>query len=171
MKLYNISEAIVFLQEHYGSQMPTSEETLRRAIRTKSLTVQESQDPGKRGYTILESDLRDYAERRLNRIAQRKTKTKPLTQGRYVSSSRQEAQEDELVPFPVLYKKYLDKTLDADKYYLSLFSEKLKWEERMVRQKEALMRLDMERQRLENDIELSKSAIEAYEDGIKKCKL
>lgn len=169
MKLYNISEAIVFLQEHYGSQMPTSEETLRRAVRTKSLAVQESQDPGKRGYTILESDLRDYAEKRLNRIAQRKTK--PLTQEKYVSSSRQEAQEDEFVLFPMLYKKYLDKTLDADKYYLSLFSEKSKWEERMARQKEALMRLDMERQRLENDIELSKSAIEAYEDGIKKCKL
>ena len=59
MKLYTIPEALTFLAEEYGAnRMPTSQETLRRAIRTGDLLVQEEGDPGRKGYTISEADLR-----------------------------------------------------------------------------------------------------------------
>lgn len=74
MKAYGVSEAIMFLQERYGrDNMPTSEETLRRAIRTGELKVQEQGDPGRKGYTILETNLVEFAERRMSRIRARRS--------------------------------------------------------------------------------------------------
>ena len=74
MKLYTIPEALTFLAEEYGAnRMPTSQETLRRAIRTGDLLVQEEGDPGRKGYTISEADLRTYARNRLSRMDRRST--------------------------------------------------------------------------------------------------
>ena len=40
--VYTITEALRFLRKEYGAQnMPTSEETLRRAVRSGQLRVQE----------------------------------------------------------------------------------------------------------------------------------
>ncbi len=162
MKVFNIVDAMGYLKDRYGSEnMPSCEETLRRAIRTGDLKVQEAGDPGRKGYTITEQDLVDYAEKRMSRLGKSRKRIE-IHQGAVPVAYRME----EMVKFPDLYEKYLNGTLDKDQYLLALFHEKTKWETKMKQYKEDLARVEMERLKLENEIHDCQSAIESFAIGI-----
>lgn len=162
--VYSISEAVMFLRKTYGEEsMPSSEETLRRAVRTGELKVQESGDPGRKGYSIDETDLREYAEKRLNRLRARR-----MSERDNLLKDAGPASGDFLTQFPELYNRFISGQLTPEKYYMALFNEKLKWEKQIRVVQENLAKLELERQSLKNEIMTCQSAIEAYEDGIKK---
>lgn len=164
MKCYNISDAIAFLAKEYGAEnMPTSEETLRRAVRTKKLLVQEEHDPGRKGYTIAEKDLRSYAEERLSRIRARNTQR----QGGVLMNAVAVEQPKH---FPELYGQYADGKMDDKAYYKELLMEKMKWEQLMYEKQAQLTTLDAQRAMLENDVQSCKNAIEAYNAAIAKSR-
>ena len=168
MKVFSISEAIVFLLNEYGEEnMPTSEETLRRAIRTKKLIAQEDGVPGRKGYSITENDLRAYAEDRLKMSRKRKGSA-PANTSRYVVRQAEPADNKELVQFPDLFARYISKEIPATTYYKLLFSERIKWENAMHDKQELLAQLNTQIVVLQNDIQSCQSAIEAYSDGISK---
>ncbi len=159
MNRYSIPNAIIFLKERYGAEnMPTSEETLRRAVRTKDLRVQEDGEPGCKGYTILEEDLIAYGDRRMERVRARM----PRTQGE--DNSRKQGESPR--PFAEVYRKYMDQEISAGEYFLQLHLEKGKWEEQLLQKKQKLVELDLERSRVESELSLCQSAVEAYSDGI-----
>lgn len=165
MKCYNISDAISFLAKEYGAEnMPTSEETLRRAVRTKKLRVQEERDPGRKGYTIAEKDLRSYAEERLSRIHARNTQR----QGGVLMNAVAAEQPRH---FPELYGQYIDGKIDDKAYYKGLLMEKMKWEQMMYEKQAQLTKLDAQRSMLENDVQSCKNAIGVYMDAIAKYRL
>lgn len=171
MRAYSISEAIAFLVREYGEEhMPTSEETLRRAIRTKKLVVQEEGDPGRKGYRILEKDLREYARQRLERAQERrqKSQTKPLLAADAVQGTG-EGQKP-LLPFPELFSRYMEGTLSSDLYYRELFHERMRWEKVMHEKQLMLAKLNEQVVALQSDIQSCQSAIDAYSDGISKFK-
>lgn len=177
--VYSIAEAICFLQTEYGSEnMPSSEETLRRAVRSGQLRVQESRDPGRKGYTIRESDLRQYAQRRLDRIQRRKDLKDPEERSdsflKAKSKSKTEKIEPEYsdapIPFPDLCGQHLAGDLSSEMYYLGLFREKMKWENRIAKKREQLKQLEVQSQIILSDIAHCQSEIEAYLDGISKYK-
>lgn len=163
MKCYSISDAIVFLAQEYGAEnMPTSEETLRRAVRTERLRVQEEGAPGCRGYTITEKELRAYAEKRMERLRARST---PRKSGVIMSEA---IPQEKPRLFPDLYRQYADGKITSSSYYRELFNEKMKWEQIMCGKQEQLAKLDTQRRVLKNDILSCQSAIDAYADGIAK---
>ncbi len=162
MKYYSISEAIIFLAQEYGEEnMPTSEETLRRAIRIKKLLVQETGDPGRKGYTITEKNLRNYAEDRLKRIHSRGIHKKD---GKAMNAGSERTPQR----FQDLYGQYIGGRIAASVYYQELFNEKTKWEQLMYEKEEQLAKLDAQRRTLQNDIQSCQSAVDAYNDGIAK---
>ena len=168
MKTYNIPESIAFLAKEYGSEhMPTSEETLRRAVRTKELLVEEDGSPGRKGYTISEASLRAYAEERLKRInARRKTQQA----GFMVSDSERKPGPGRPKQFPELYGRYISGDISPDKYYMELFNEKMKWEQIIREKQEQLLKLEYQRQMIINEISNCQSAVDAYADGIARYK-
>ena len=166
MKYYSITEAIIFLAQEYGAEnMPTSEETLRRAIRTKKLLVQEDGEPGRKGYTIAEKDLRDYAESRIKRIQLRNDEKK---ENRILNANGIDLKSSPPVYFLDLYGQYTDGRITNGVYYKELLQEKMKWEQLMYEKKEQLAKLTAQCKRLENDIESCQNAIESYNIGIAK---
>ena len=162
---YTISDAIIFLQKEYGAEnMPTSEETLRRAVRSNQLRVQENGDPGRKGYTIREEDLRAYAKRRLDRIRSRKRALRESLQ----LNERNRMEEEKPLSFPELCQQRLDGSITSEQYYVKLYSEKMKWESKIAEKQEELKRLEVQKQIIENEILTCESAINAYIDGIAK---
>lgn len=59
-QFYSVAEAVEYLNIHYPKVAPKSEETIRRAIRTKQLKAVMNQ--GREGHQILEQDLRAFGE-------------------------------------------------------------------------------------------------------------
>ena len=59
-QFYSVAEAVEYLNIHYPRVAPKSEETIRRAIRTKQLKAVMNQ--GREGHQILEQDLRAFGE-------------------------------------------------------------------------------------------------------------
>jgi len=166
MKTYNIPEAIAFLAKEYGEEnMPTSEETLRRAIRTKKIAVHEEGDPGRKGYTISEKDLREYAENRLKRAQARGSVTTKTSKSaiRYTDVPLEDP-----AYFPDLYGQYIDGEISPSMYYRKLYDEKMKWEKLMYEKQEQLARLMAQCKVIENDIQSCQSSINAFMDGIAK---
>lgn len=169
MKIYSISEAIGFLAQEYGAEnMPTSEETLRRAIRTKKLKVQEDGDPGRKGYSILEEDLRKYGENRLKRAINRKNRAPSISSSYGVVETAPKREKIKPVSFPELFTQYTDGNLSSTDYYKALFSERTKWEKIMHDKQLQLAQLNAKMVLLQNEIESCQSAIDAYSDGISK---
>lgn len=165
--VYSIPDAISFLAKEYGKEnMPTSEETIRRAIRSKQILAQEKGDPGRKGYTITEDELRAYASRRMKRVHDRQ-KSMPGA----ASVITNTVAEDEPISFPELYSKYLDGEIEPKRFYLLLYREKSKWEAAFAKKQEELRRLEVQRQILENDINTCLSSINAFTDGIEKLSL
>lgn len=165
MKAYSIPEAIVYLAEKYGKDnMPTSEETLRRAIRTKQLIAQEDGVPGRKGYRIMESDLNSFAESRLSRSRARRG----VLSEKSMPADVKYHKEDELLPFPELFSQYVEGSITATAYYQSLFSERMKWENCMHEKQASLAQLNAQVVKLQSEIQSCQSAIEAYSDGISK---
>ena len=163
-RVYSIPEAIQFLREQYGAdKMPTSEETLRRAIRSKQLRVRETGDPGRKGYTIEEDELHRYAEERLNRIRRRKAAAVEAE-----ALPRMESREAEPITFPELYEKRIQGTLSEDTFYLSLYREKMKWETLAAKKREELKRLEVRQEALKGEITKCESSVQDYLDGIAK---
>lgn len=166
-KVYSIPEAIYFLQQEYGEEnMPSSEETLRRAIRAKQIRAVENGDPGRKGYTITEGELRIYADRRMERIQGRRKSFAPMT-----STLKDVKQDSSPATFTELYSQYLDGKIESNRYFLLLYGEKAKWEAIASQKQEELCRLDVQRQILENELSACKSSIEAFMDGIEKFSL
>lgn len=162
--VYTITEALRFLRKEYGAQnMPTSEETLRRAVRSGQLRVQEDSDPGRKGYTIREEDLRQYAQNRMDRIRRRMSAPErpPAGGGNFL-------QDAVPLSFPELCSQRMAGTLSSEKYYLQLFSEKMKWEALIARKQEQLKQLEVQMQVLKSEVVSCQSAIDAYSDGIAK---
>lgn len=171
MNKYSIAEAIIFLAREYGEEnMPASEETLRRAIRTKKLAVQEDGDPGRKGYSILEQDLREYAQKRLERAKTRETKTVSAALGGIVMDAAVRSEDSAPIPFPELFVQYIDGEISSTTYYKELFSERMKWEKIMHEKQMMLAQLNAKAVALQNDIQSCQSAIDAYSDGISKYK-
>lgn len=173
MKVYTIPEALVFLAAEYGAnKMPTSQETLRRAIRTGELCVQEEGDPGRKGYTISEVDLRSYARNRLARMERRGTPAAPRSSGTFFSDSRAAAPEirsnQEAMLFHELYAQYLSGELDERAYLLALYKEKTKWEGRLREKREQLINLTSMMESLKNEIAGCEANIDDYQKGINK---
>lgn len=170
MKSYNIPEAIIFLAEEYGeANMPTSEETLRRAIRTKKLIAQEDGVPGRKGYSILESDLRAYAENRLRRARARSAKSAVISAAPTKTTMTDARDErDELIPFPELFAQYIEKKITPESYYQRLYTERTKWERTMHEKQALLAQLNARAVMLQNEIDSCQSSIDAYADGISK---
>ncbi len=169
MNVYSISEAIVFLAQEYGeNNMPASEETLRRAIRTKKLIAQEDGDPGRKGYTISEKDLRAYAENRMNRVRNRERTV--LTGNAVIGAADVSAEADHSVPvpFPELFSQYIDGKISSSTYYKDLFLQRTKWEQIMHEKQIRLAQLNAQMVALQSDIQTCQSAVEAYSDGISK---
>ena len=165
MKVYSVPEALVFLREEYGQDnMPTSEETIRRAIRCKQLSVIEEGDPGRKGYSVTEDSLRNFAEMRLSRARARKG----ISQEEKVISDQAKDAAELQKSFPELYREYISGIITSQEYYMALFREKEKWEQQSAKAQENMRRLDVEKQILENEIDSCQSAIKAFEDGIKK---
>ena len=172
MKLYTISEALTFLAKEYGAnKMPTSQETLRRAVRTGDLLVQEDGDPGRKGYTISEADLRAYARNRLSRMERRST-TPRKAAGNYVSGYQEVlpkvTDEQETKQFHELYAQFLSGEMDEQAYSLALYREKSKWETNLRRKKEQLINLTSIVESLKNDILECEVNIADYQEGINK---
>ncbi len=164
MKVYSVLESITFLKDRYGREnMPSCEETLRRAIRTGDLKVQETGDPGRKGYAISEDNLIAYAEKRMRRLGRQipimavKSETRP---GEIV-------QEKEISKFPEVYRQYIEGKLEKEQYFLKLYSEKIKWESLAKKHKERLAQIEMERLRIENEIQDCQSSIEAFDMAIR----
>lgn len=166
MRTYSIPEAIMFLAQEYGEEnMPTSEETLRRAIRTRQLIVQEDGDPGRKGYTIAEEDLREFAQKRIDRAAAREKKKEKI-EGK--SSFASALRPTEPIPFPVLYRSYTSGEISPEEYYQELFNEKSKWERLMYEKQVQLAQLNAQMVALQGEIQGCQSAIDAYANGISK---
>lgn len=172
MKLYTIPEALVFLAEEYGAnRMPTSQETLRRAIRTGDLLVQEEGDPGRKGYTISEADLRTYARNRLSRMDRRSAAPVKVS-GNGVGDSQEAlpktAADPEAKQFHELYAQFLGGEMDEQAYFLALYREKAKWETRLRGKKEQLINLTSMMESLKNEILGCEANIDDYQKGINK---
>lgn len=173
MKVYTIPEAISFLAEEYGAdRMPTSQETLRRAIRIGDLLVQEEGDPGRKGYTISEADLRTYARNRISRMERRTASPVKVTgegiRGTQEAISTTAAEQQEVKQFYELYAQFLGGELNQQTYYLGLYKEKAKWEARLRDKKEQLINLTSMMESLKNDILTCEANIEDYQKEIKK---
>lgn len=168
MNIYTIPESITFLAKEYGSEhMPTSEETLRRAVRTKALVAEEDDAPGRKGYTISESNLRAYGENRLKRIRAKAGKRKDNFIPGGLGKGLKSAQPKQ---FTELYAKYISGEIASETYYMGLFHEKVKWEQMMKEKQELLVKLDYQRQVIKSDIINCQSAVDAYADGITRYK-
>ena len=166
MKKYSIPEAIIFLKQEYGGdKMPTSEETLRRAIRTKMLVAQEEGDPGRKGYTIAEQELRDYAKKRLDRARSRAGRPKRMGDAAPSVSGEKESPPE---PFTALYGRYITGEIKPELYYQMLYLEKGKWETCMHEKQLQLAQLNTRIVALESEIQTCRSAIDAYEREISK---
>ena len=168
MQYYTIPEAIIFLTREYGAEnMPTSEETLRRAVRTRQLIAQEEGDPGRKGYTISEQDLRAFAQRRLDRVQARTQKTtKADAKPRKPDAPKEGGAVP--MPFPILFRRYKGGELSSEDYYQMLYDEKGKWERVMHERQFRLAQLNAQVVALQCEIQNCQSAIEAYADGISK---
>jgi len=172
MKLYTIPEALVFLAEEYGAnRMPTSQETLRRAIRTGDLLVQEEGDPGRKGYTISEADLRTYARNRLSRMDRRNTISVKVS-GNGMGDSQEALPktiaDQDARQFHELYAQFLGGEMDEQAYFLALYKEKSKWEARLRDKKEQLINLTSMMESLKNEILGCEANINDYQKGINK---
>ena len=172
MKLYTIPEALAFLAEEYGAnRMPTSQETLRRAIRTGDLLVQEEGDPGRKGYTISEADLRTYARNRLSRMERRGAAPVKVS-GNGIGDSQEALPkapaEQDAKQFHELYAQFLDGEMDEQAYFLALYREKSKWEARLRDKKEQLINVTSMMESLKNEILGCEANIDDYQKGINK---
>lgn len=168
MQYYTIPEAIVFLTKEYGADnMPTSEETLRRAIRTRQLTVQEDGDPGRKGYTISEEDLRAFAQKRLDRA---RTRTQKKASFDAIPQNYRASTESVAAPirFPTLFSRYKSGEISSEDYYQILYDEKSKWERAMYERQFRLAQINAQVVALQGEIQNCQSEIEAYTDGISK---
>lgn len=173
MKFYTIPEALTFLAKEYGAnRMPSSLETLRRAVRTGDLLVQEEGDPGRKGYTISEVDLRAYAKKRLSRMERRSTSSSK-TAGNYVGGPREVVpevpEEQETKKFHELYAQFLSGEMDEQSYSLALYREKSKWETTLRNKKEQLINLTSLVESLKNEILDCEANIADYQEGINKA--
>lgn len=169
MNEYSIPEAIVYLADKYGkSNMPTSEETLRRAIRTKQLIAKEDGIPGRKGYRIIESDLDAFAESRLSRLRARRGRQQEKPVPSDVNYPASGKDEQELLSFPELFSRYIEGKITSTTYYQSLFSERMKWEKIMHEKQARLAQLNAQVVELQSEIQSCQSAIDAYSDGISK---
>lgn len=172
MKFYTIPEALSFLAEEYGAnRMPTSQETLRRAVRTGDLLVQEDGDPGRKGYTISEADLRTYARNRLSRMGRRGTISLKVS-GNGVGNSQEALPKtiaaQDARQFHELYALFLGGEIDEQTYCLALYQEKSKWEARLRDKKEQLINLTSMVESLKNEILGCEANISDYQEGINK---
>lgn len=173
MKVYTIPEALAFLAKEYGAnRMPTSQETLRRAVRTGDLLVQEDGDPGRKGYTISEDDLRVYARNRLARMERRST-IPPKASGNYAGGSQEvlpkAVDEQNTKQFHELYSQLLSGEMDEQTYFLALYREKSKWETNLRSKKEQLINLTSIVESLKNEILECEANIADFQEGINKA--
>lgn len=172
MKFYTIPEALTFLAKEYGAnRMPTSQETLRRAIRTGDLLVQEEGDPGRKGYTISEADLINYARNRISRMERRSAASGKVS-GNGIGDSKEALPkvptEQEAKQFHELYAQFLGGEMDEQAYFLALYREKSKWEKQLHCKKEQLINLNSMMESLKNEILGCEANIDDYQKGINK---
>ena len=138
-RVYSVAEAVEYLNLHYPKVAPKSEETIRRAIRTKQLKAVMNQ--GREGHQIYETDLK-------------KTGLMVADTIRQVLTS-----EGEPGKFYEILKRYMNRELDSAHYKLKLYEEKAKWEEK---RKDLLC----QKQLLENELERCDSEIQAFNHEI-----
>ncbi len=176
-QFYSVAEAVEYLNIHYPKVAPKSEETIRRAIRTKQLPAVMNQ--GREGHQILEEDLRAFGESKYGKklkkagmaaadalrqaiapVAEHPAKCASDAFCRIFSMSQLQLAA-EIVPgkFYELLKMHMNQELDAAHYKLKLYEEKAKWEEK----RKTLL---CQKQLLENELERCDSEIQAFNSEI-----
>ena len=159
-QVYSVAEAVEYLNIHYPKVAPKSEETIRRAIRTKQLKAVMNQ--GREGHQILGQDLKAFGE---SKYGKKLKKT-----GVMAADALKQAFAPVLTALPTvaeavpekfyeLLKLHTNQELDGPHYKLKLYEEKAKWEER---RKELLC----QKQLLENELERCDSEIRAFNSEI-----
>ena len=150
-RVYSVAEAVEYLNLHYPKVAPKSEETIRRAIRTKQLKAVMNQ--GREGHQIYEADLKAYGDAKYGKKL-KKTGLMVADTIRQVLTS-----EGEPGKFYEILKRYMNRELDSAHYKLKLYEEKAKWEEK---RKDLLC----QKQLLENELERCDSEIQAFNHEI-----
>ncbi len=153
-RVYSVAEAVEYLNLHYPKVAPKSEETIRRAIRTKQLKAVMNQ--GREGHQIYEQDLKAYGDAKYGK--------KLKKAGIMVADTLRQALSggEEPGKFYEILKKYISQELDSAHYKLKLYEEKAKWEEKRKN-------LLCQKQMLENELEQCDSEIQAFNQEI--CQL
>lgn len=159
-QFYSVAEAVEYLNIHYPKVAPKSEETIRRAIRTKQLKAVMNQ--GREGHQILEQDLRAFGESKYGKKLKKAGVAAADALRQAISpvfAMPQMTAESVPGKFYELLKMHMNQELDAAHYKLRLYEEKSKWEEK----KKALM---CQKQLLENELERCDSEIQAFNSEI-----
>lgn len=161
-KFYSVAEAVEYLNIHYPKVAPKSEETIRRAIRTKQLKAVMNQ--GREGHQIRERDLKAFGELKYGKKL-KKTGIVAADALRQVFPpffpAPQASSENVPGKFYDLLKMHVNQELDALHYKLKLYEEKIKWEEK----RKALL---CQKQLLENELERCDSEIQAFYSEIER---
>lgn len=159
-QFYSVAEAVEYLNIHYPKVAPKSEETIRRAIRTKQLKAVMNQ--GREGHQILEQDLRAFGESKYGRKLKKAgiTAADALRQAiSPVITIPQLTTENIPGKFYELLKMHMNRELDDAHYKLKLYEEKAKWEEK----RKTLL---CQKQFLENELERCDSEIQSFNGEI-----
>lgn len=160
-RVYSVAEAVEYLNVRYPKVAPKSEETIRRAIRTKQLKA--VMNLGREGHQILERDLMAFGESRYGKKLKKtgvlaadvlRQALTPVFGGQSVMPDGKEPGK-----FCELLKQRIGQELDEAHYKLKLYEEKEKWEEK----RKALL---CQRQLLENELERCNSEIQAFSSEI-----
>lgn len=159
-QFYSVAEAVEYLNIHYPKVAPKSEETIRRAIRTKQLKAVMNQ--GREGHQILERDLKAFGESKYGKKLKKAGVAAADALRQAISPvfpMPQPAAEGVPGKFYELLKMHMNQELDAAHYKLKLYEEKSKWEEK----RKALL---CQKQLLENELERCDSEIQAFNSEI-----
>lgn len=159
-QFYSVAEAVEYLNIHYPRVAPKSEETIRRAIRTKQLKAVMNQ--GREGHQILEQDLRAFGESKYGKkLKKAGTAAADALRQAIAPVFAMPQLAAEIVPgkFYELLKMHMNQELDAAHYKLKLYEEKAKWEEK----RKTLL---CQKQLLENELERCDSEIQAFNSEI-----
>jgi len=157
MRVFNVTEAIIYLNELMPGIAPRNEETLRRAIRNGELKAETNL--GREGNKINESDLIAYSKKYAAKAFIKNNKAN--TRFASMSMTPPSLMPEEDVTIADVLKKYLNKTdTSKDLFKIELLENKKKWEE-----KRNVILTKM--QALENELSKCNSEINAFEDELK----
>lgn len=157
MRIFNVTEALIYLNELLPGIAPRNEETLRRAIRSGELKAETNL--GREGNRIKESDLIAFSKKYAAKAFIKNNKAN--TRFAAMDVIPQSILPNEDVTLADLLKKYLYQTDQKDMLKIELLENKKKWEDK---RNVVLTKI----QALDNELTKCNSEISAYENELKK---